>query len=947
MPQQSFSTLLNSFLVQDVSSLGRVSLLTGISTRTLENWASGAVKRPRRWRDIVNVCQALSLNKQDATALLDSAGHKSIDELYSQVLAGFNHDDIQLFAIWGAQLQKQVPVAKPPKVPFFTGRSQIVEQIVKALVPGQAIAICGPGGIGKTSLAAEIAWNLAPDSRPPTLFPDGLFYHSFYKQNQVEIALEEIARTFGENPTEGSAYLAAKRALVGSSALLVLDGTEVADNLDRLLTICGSCGILITSRRREDARSIRIDLETLSPEDSLTLLKQWGRSRVDNEAAARRICDLVDGLPLAITLVGKYLSEREENASEYLEWLETTPLKALNTGERQHESIPILLKKSLTQIHPQVNEIFSLLGFLAPKPFDRNLIATASQLPYWDSFTILGELVNYGLLQRPSQEYVISHALIHSYASDNLPASGKALAKLVSWFKPKLAVKQQDSLKLTVDERAHLLNLFGHCQKNALQSEILAVAQPFETMLDVQGHWAERLLVIEEGLAAAQAANDPEAIGIWFARKGAMLSDLGDATAAIDYFSQAINHFQNGKNILEEAKALERLSLNYSRLSDFTLAESLSKQALQIAQNHGDQQAEAQYQNTLARIYRLNDEYERAFHHANLSIDLARSMNDRYQEQISLGNLGRTFIDASDFEAASSNLEEALSIAREVGSKRHELDHLKSLGLSYFFLGRWEEDLECQRKAHEIIKELNYRQMEAFVYSNFAHVEIQLGQAEKAFQSYQNSIDLFQKMGNLSAELTQRLNQLECFVILGRADEAFLIVNTILKEAQSREFTSIVSQSLAKRGTILRYLNRPDLAISSHTDSLSIAKDYGSNWDIAALNTELGTDYLVLGDIGKSIFHFQTSLSLLNKMNGLPWQVMLLAYLSIAFLAQDNHVSAEETSKELVELAHKTQLVAHGRRLLQQRVDLFKQLRQPKMVSICYEVMSWLSEVSV
>lgn len=947
MNQQSFSTLLVAFLVQDVSSLGRVSLLTDIPIRTLENWTSGAVKHPRHWRDIVKVCKALSLSKSDATTLLNSAGHESIDDLYSQALTRSNLDDIKLFSFWETQLQKQVPVAKPPKVPFFTGRTSIVEQIVKALVPGQTITICGPGGIGKTSLAAEIIWHLAPGLKTPALFPDGIFYHSFYQQNHVELALEEIARTFGENPTEGSAYLAAKRALMGANALLVLDGTEVADNLDRLLTICGSCGVLITSRKREDARSIRIDLETLSPEDSLTLLKQWGGIRVDDELAARRICTLVDGLPLAVTLVGKYLTERKEYASEYLEWLETTPLKALSTGERQHESIPILLKKSLMQVHPQVNEIFPLLGFLAPKSFDRSLIATASHLSDSVSFAILGELVNYGLLLRPSQEYIISHALIHSYALENLPLSGKALAKLVNWFKPKLVLNQQAPLALSSEDRAHLLNLFIHCQNYDLQSEIIFIAQPFEAILNAQGHWTERLSVIEESLAAAQTLNEQEAIGIWLARKGALLSDQGDPKGAINYFSQAINLFKNSKNILEKAKILERLSLNYSRLSDFTQAEALCKQALRIAQKQEDKQTEAQYQNTLANIYRQNGEYERAFYHTNLSIKLARSTNNRYLEQTSLGNMGRTFLQVSDFEAASSNLEAALAMAKEIGSKRHELDHLKSLGLSYFFLGRWEEDLTCQRRALEIVKELNYQQMEAFVYSNFAHVEVQLGQVDQAFQSYQNSINLFQKMGNFAEELTQRLNQLECFVILGRAGDALDIANEVLKEAQRREFTSIVSQSLAKKGTIQRYLNKIDLSISSHTESLAIAKDSGSNWDIAALNTELGTDYLVLGEIDKSIFHYQTSLRLLKEMNALPWQVMLLAYLTIAFLALSNPVLAEKTSKELIKLASKTQLVSYGCRLMKQRGDMFNQLGQPEISSICYEIMNWLSEVAV
>ena len=88
--------------------------------------------------------------------------------------------------------------------------------------------------MGKTALVAEILWTLAPGETPPSAFHDGILFHSFYGQPQITIALEQLARSLGEEPLPTPA-LAVQRALSGKCVLLVLDGVEEAD----FLLLCG------------------------------------------------------------------------------------------------------------------------------------------------------------------------------------------------------------------------------------------------------------------------------------------------------------------------------------------------------------------------------------------------------------------------------------------------------------------------------------------------------------------------------------------------------------------------------------------------------------------------------------------------------------------------------------------------------------------------------------
>jgi|GEM_PF-5243086 len=213
------------------------------------------------------------------------------------------------------------PLQRPPRLPYFTGREAELQRLLADLRPGRSVTLCGPGGIGKTALASEAIWRLAPGNEAPQDFPDGILFHSFYNQPSTDLVLEGIARAFGVEPRP-TAEQGARQALGGRTALLVLDGAEDTDDLRKIPEVAGGCGILITSRQVRDAPDKRLDMQPLPDTDALALLRAWCSSRANNQDAARRVCRLVDGLPLAVRLVGRYLDQEGESVVEYLRWLE-------------------------------------------------------------------------------------------------------------------------------------------------------------------------------------------------------------------------------------------------------------------------------------------------------------------------------------------------------------------------------------------------------------------------------------------------------------------------------------------------------------------------------------------------------------------------------------------------------------------------------------------------
>jgi hypothetical protein len=92
------------------------------------------------------------------------------------------------------------PVMLPLRAQTFIGREEDLAWLLEQLQDdaGKTLALCGPGGVGKTALAAEALARFTARTDWLTRFPGGSFYYSFYPNPSLVVAFEELARTFGE-----------------------------------------------------------------------------------------------------------------------------------------------------------------------------------------------------------------------------------------------------------------------------------------------------------------------------------------------------------------------------------------------------------------------------------------------------------------------------------------------------------------------------------------------------------------------------------------------------------------------------------------------------------------------------------------------------------------------------------------------------------------------------
>ena len=137
----------------------------------------------------------------------------------------------------------------PPALTSFVGRGDEVDRLSRLLSAYRLVTVTGPGGVGKTRLAAEVARRRA-GSRSET----GSGSSNSPRSPRRRRFPSAISARLGVQQHNGrSAMQAAADVLTGEPALLVLDNCEhlldaVAEACGELLALCDDVVILATSR---------------------------------------------------------------------------------------------------------------------------------------------------------------------------------------------------------------------------------------------------------------------------------------------------------------------------------------------------------------------------------------------------------------------------------------------------------------------------------------------------------------------------------------------------------------------------------------------------------------------------------------------------------------------------------------------------------------------------
>jgi len=368
------------------------------------------------------------------------------------------------------------PLHFPPRAEYFTGCGEQLTQLINDLQPHKVVTLCGVGGIGKTALAAEAVYTLVgEENKPPKNFPDGVVFYSFYGNPSVESAMEHIAFSCGVETKGLDPQQAVHKALNAKNVLIVLDGVENTDDFDQVIKVLSalSCGVLVTTRNKQDTKTNRQDMQPLEIEDAEALLAKWAAGQIDNKTIATEICEEIGRLPLAVQLVGQYLSETNDSTSNYFQWLKENTLEALESDKAEHcyQLIRILLTRSVAQLDDAGRQALPIFGCLAMKPVGLSVLAESLGLSHIESKKVMKSLINFGLVRLNNDHYEVAHALIHTYTREQIPLSKDVFLHLADWYENFIELESEKELNvyhILDSQQAHILSLIAQAHQRQL-----------------------------------------------------------------------------------------------------------------------------------------------------------------------------------------------------------------------------------------------------------------------------------------------------------------------------------------------------------------------------------------------------------------------------------------------------------------------------------------------
>lgn len=740
----------------------------------------------------------------------------------------------------------------PPESTSFIGRDLELTEVVNLLNQPSCrlLTLVGPGGIGKTRLAQEAAFEAAGG------YADGVTFVPLAPVATATLLASAIASALvfpfygqGEPEAQLIRYLREKEMLLLFDNLEhLLEGIPLVSSL---LEACPKLKILATSRERlnlEREWLFHVGGMNLPEDHDASWLEGYDGVRLflhrahqlgvdimlngENRSVVVRICQLVGGAPLGIELAAGWVEmlSCQEIADEMEKGFDFLTSSLHDLPER-HRSLRQVFEHSWGFLAEEERTTFKRLSV-----FRGGFTREAAEEVTGVSMRVLLSLLRKSLIKRNSGGRFDLHELVKQYAAEKLGETPEEefetydhhtafyaafLHERDHWLKG--GERQQVSLQEIGEEIDNVRSAWDWAVERRNSEALEQAASCIRFFYQTRGFYKEG----EEAfrLAAGTFTQESVTYGTLLLFQGLFTRWVGRYHAALDIAECSLamlDRQQAPSGMLANANFL--LGLVCSDTGELERANHQFGKALRLARKGGDKFFEARALQCLGVIAESKGAFDKAERRYRQGIAVYRQAEERYGLAMGLSDLGRLLERRGQFEAARQQYLAGLDAARAVGSRLRIAQALIHLGGLSYSQGQYQR---AEAYYEECVSLVKGRSDEPYK-SSAKHCLIGSGEAACALEKFRESFQYFHEGIKIAlstydvVSITRSLVGIaDLLVRLGKQGEALTLLFFSLeqleiekdaRERAERLFTNIAAQlpepavALAQeRGQALKY----------------------------------------------------------------------------------------------------------------------------------------------